>query len=318
MGAVHDLIESQGKQAALRTDIDRREVEAAAAYLADEDSGIGFLYSGWCQAGLPHRRLPNDQVWQISTDRLTLLVEPGRRPATIPSQQPDLIGIPYGSRARLIMLYLQKEALRTGRREVQLGRSMREWLQRLGVPIGGKSMAGVRDQAERISRCRLTFHISAGRRSALQNQNIVDTAIFLDTSADDAQQSLFVEEAKLSEAFFEELKRHPVPLEEAAVRAINNNSMALDAYAWLAYRLHALTSPRMVPWPALKAQFGGGFNRLDHFRSTFLAAVCLAMAVYRDAKVESEDKGLKIFPSRPPVAPRQVAYSPVKSIQALR
>jgi len=151
----------------------------------------------------------------------------------------------------------------------------------------------------------LTFSIFAGNRSALKNQNIVDTAIFLDTGSRD-QGSLFVEEAKLSEAFFEELKRHPVPLEEAAVRAINNNSMALDAYAWLAYRLHVLQVPRVIPWPALKAQFGVGFGRLDHFKTTFVQSIGLALAVYRDAKVEAEDKGLKLFPSRPPVAPRLI------------
>jgi hypothetical protein len=308
MGTVHDLIEARGKQAALVADLDRRAVEAAAAYLGDEDSGIGFLYSGWCQAGLPHRRLSDDKAWQINTERVVLLVEPGRRPSPIPSQEAKLVGIPYGSRARLIMLYLQKEALRTGRREVELGRSMRDWLQRLGVPQGGKSMAGVRDQAERISRCRLTFSIFSGNRSALKNQNIVDTAIFLD-AGDGGQGSLFVEEARLSEVFFEELKRHPVPLEEAAVRAINNNSMALDAYAWLAYRLHALPAPRIIPWPALKAQFGVGFGRLDHFRTTFMQSIGLALAVYRDARVEAEDKGLKLFPSRPPVAPRQIAVA---------
>jgi hypothetical protein len=31
----------------------------------------------------------------------------------------------------------------------------------------------------------------------------------------------------------ESLKRHPVPLEESAIRAIANNSMTLDVYAWL-------------------------------------------------------------------------------------
>jgi hypothetical protein len=42
MGTVHDLIEQQGKQAALLAEADRRAVEAAASYLADEDTGIGL------------------------------------------------------------------------------------------------------------------------------------------------------------------------------------------------------------------------------------------------------------------------------------
>ena len=37
MGTVHDLIEAHGKKVALQAAIDRREVEAAAAYMADEE-----------------------------------------------------------------------------------------------------------------------------------------------------------------------------------------------------------------------------------------------------------------------------------------
>ena len=86
-----------------------------------------------------------------------MAVEPGLRPDAEGQLVPG--GVPYGSRARLIMLYLQSEALRTGSRDVVLGRSMRDWLARMGITIGGKSLKDVREQAERIARCRLTFHI---------------------------------------------------------------------------------------------------------------------------------------------------------------
>jgi Plasmid encoded RepA protein len=303
MGDVHRLLTTQGKAAALEIAIDRSEVEAAAAYLADEDSSIGFLYSGWCQAALPHRKLPDAQSWQVKGERVTLIVEPGSRPG--PQDTPVPVGVPYGSRARLILLYLQSEALRTGSREVELGRSLRVWLARLGIPVGGKSVTGVREQAERLSRCRLTFHVAAAAgRVGLLNQNIVDTAIFLDEDTSAGQGSLFVETARLSEVFFEQLKKHPVPLEEAAIRAINNNSMALDLYAWLAYRLHVLTGPRQVSWVALRSQFGTGFRRLRDFRPTLTVNLRLALAVYPDAKVDMDASGLVLHPSKPPVAPR--------------
>jgi Plasmid encoded RepA protein len=105
------------------------------------------------------------------------------------------------------------------------------------------------------------------------------------------------------------LQKHPVPIEEAAVRAIANNSMAIDIYAWLAYRLHVLTKPTPVSWRALKQQFGISFSRLDNFRVTFSLNLRLALAVYRDAKVEDEPGGLLLYPSRPPVAPRQIGRS---------
>jgi lactoylglutathione lyase len=55
VGEVHQLITEQGKLAALAGEHDRSVIEAAAAYLANEDSEIGFVYSGWAQAALPHK-----------------------------------------------------------------------------------------------------------------------------------------------------------------------------------------------------------------------------------------------------------------------
>jgi hypothetical protein len=42
MGTLHDLIEAKGKAGTLAFDFNRQVVEAAAAYMADEDAGIGI------------------------------------------------------------------------------------------------------------------------------------------------------------------------------------------------------------------------------------------------------------------------------------
>ena len=122
-------------------------LDAASAFLHEEDSGIGFVYSGWCQAALPHKRPADAEIWRITTDYVDLLVEPGHQ---IVNDDITPVGIPYGSRARLILLFLQGEALRTQSRDIPLGKSLHHWLTRLGIPICGKSMAAVRDQAKRI------------------------------------------------------------------------------------------------------------------------------------------------------------------------
>ena len=126
---------------------------------------------------------------------------------------------------------------------------------------------------------------------------------------DSVQGSLFVETARLSETFYEQLRKHPVPLEEAAIKAISNNSQALDVYCWLAYRLHVLPAPRTVSWPALYAQFGSSYKKLAHFKMRFVDSLKIATAVYRDANVELNEKGLLLKPSRPPVAPRLIAIN---------
>lgn len=305
MGTVHKLLEEHGKNEVLRFDLDREVVEAAASYMGAEEGEIGFLYSGWAQSALPHKRMADDAVWAVQTDYVSLVVQPGYRHSKIGIPVP--VGVPYGSRARLICLYLQSEALKSNSREVELGKSLHAWLRKLDISIGGKSMAAVRDQAERISRCQMSFQIRSGGRTGLVNQHILDTAVFVDD--DDNQGSLFLETAKLSETFFEQLKKHPVPIEEAAIKAISNNSKAIDIYCWLAFRLHALSAPTQVSWKALHGQFGTSVARLDNFRSFFRSALDLALAVYPDAQVDTHERGLTLNPSRPPVSSKVVSMA---------
>ncbi len=318
MGTVHRLIEEKGKQGALDVLmaqkgkpggrdpalLSRAQIEAAAGYMCDEESGIGYCYSGWCQAALPHRRLPDGEGWVLESGPTTLIVQPGMRRNPGPDGKTAHYAVPYGSRARLIMIFLQSEAIRTRSREVEMGRSLRSWMKRLGIPIGGKSIDAVREQSELLSRCRLTFEIRHEGAVGLESQNIVDRALFMEDPESEAPGSLFQETARLGEGFFDELLKHPVPLEEPAIRALSNNSGALDIYAWLAYRLHSLKAPCPVTWRAIQGQFGKGFGRLDNFRHRFCENLKLALAVYPAARVEIDERGLVLHPSRPPVSSR--------------
>jgi hypothetical protein len=57
----------------LKLDVERRVVDAAAEYLSDEEGGVGFIYSGGpsCTAT---QAPPDEQPWQVRTDRVSLLV----------------------------------------------------------------------------------------------------------------------------------------------------------------------------------------------------------------------------------------------------
>ena len=85
---------------------------------------LAFLHSGLCQTCLPHSRPTSNQaVWTRSSGRFSLMVTPGiidDRPASARQKQPtpeDLetmyVGVPYGSRARLILLFLQSEGIKS-------------------------------------------------------------------------------------------------------------------------------------------------------------------------------------------------------------
>jgi len=183
----------------------------------------------------------------------------------------------------MILLYLQTEAIRTGSPEVELGRSMRAWMVRMGLADGGRTYKLVTEQARKISACRLTFFAQRGGLEMRQNGMFVRDAISLSGVIDDAQPSLWQDRVRLDDGFWASLREHPVPVREEALRAIGARSLALDVYIWLAYRLHSLTKPMPVSWVALHAQFGAGFQLVRKVKPTLTDALRLTLAVYPEA-----------------------------------
>ncbi|MFP4353368.1 MAG: replication protein RepA, partial [Puniceicoccaceae bacterium] len=90
---------------------------------------------------------------------------------------------------------------------------------------------------------------------------------------DDRQCTLWNETVRLGETFFEELRRHPGPIFEPAIRHIANQSLTIDIYIWLAYRLHVLDRATAISWPSLRDQFGPTYGNLRAFRQRFLQSL---------------------------------------------
>lgn len=276
----------------------RSLVDIAAEVMADESQRIGISYTGFCLTSLPHKRLPDDQTWEKKGHRVTLWVEPGRMKTR---GKVVSYGVPYGARARMILLYLQTQAVRTGSREVALGRSMRDWMERMGLAVGGETAKSLREQAARISACTLKFFWENEEQEGWTRGAIVTSGLRFKVP-EDSQANLWEDRVVLDEVFWRALREHPVPLLEAAIRQLRDRSMSLDIYVWLAWRCHQLGKPTPISWPAIYAQFGGGFRAMKHFKPSFIEALSAALAAYPEARIDIEERGVILHPSRPPVA----------------
>jgi hypothetical protein len=284
---------------------DKSLVKIASEVLADETGQRGYSYSGLCLTSLPHRKLADDQAWERTVGPLTLIIEPGRiKLGEGPSR---MLGVPHGARARLILIYLQTQAILTSSREVSLGRSMREWMGRLGLSVGGETAAALREQARRIATCtmRFTWKTENGDKAStmMTNERIIKSGLFFHDSArnDGRQESLFEDRVLLDADFFEQLRRHPVPLRDAAIQQLKDSSTSLDVYVWLAYRLHHLERRTAIGWRDLYQQFGAGYRHIWAWKPKFLQALAEAVAAYPEAVVDVEDRHILLHPSPPPV-----------------
>ena len=281
----------------------RRIVDAACGTLTREIEGgseIGYSYSAWCLAGLPHRERPAGEDWLIKTDYAQLLVRPGVRIRDNDTREP--LAVPVGTLARLLLIDWQSEAYERGSREIILGRNPNSLLTRLGLTRGGPVTRKLADQLERLASCTIDFRFGSDRAAVVVNERLVE--VFRYVGGEDPRtkrHARWIERIVLSEAFYRELRRHPVLLDRAAIRDIQTSPRAIDVYLWLAFRLHALEGDVMVSWAALWRQFGREFRTLKSFKNEFQEPLALALAVYHAARVRITDRGLLLAPSPPPI-----------------
>ena len=259
----------------------------------------GYTYSAWCLAGLPHREHPVGEDWLIATDYAQLLVRPGVRVRDDGTREP--LSVPSGTIARLLLIDLQSEALETGSRDIELGANPNVLISRLGLSRGGPVSRKIVDHLERLCRCSLDFKFGNDKRALFINERIVE-AFELSQTADPRTKRAapMIERLRLSEPFFNELRRHPIPVDRAAIRDIQSSPRAIDIYLWLAFRLPALQAEASISWSALWRQFGRE-RLLRTFRAEFKEPLGLALAAYKAARVQVGDRGLVLMPSSAPI-----------------
>ncbi|MBF0334059.1 MAG: pirin [Alphaproteobacteria bacterium] len=301
MGQIHQLIKQQGidqARASSSDKLDRTCIDTAYAVMSDEEQRIGIMHAGFAMTALPHKDLGPETVWIRHGGNIKLRIESGT------DIEDNSVGIPFGSVARMILLYLQTEAVRTRSRDIELGRSMNQWLCTMGIDNGGKTYRIVREQCKRLSLCRLTFYRSFSEATLITNGSFVRDAIVPTKGDRDSQMTLWREAVRLDESFYQSLIEHPLPVLETAIKQIGQRSAAIDVYIWLAYRLHRLEKPTPITWRAMFDQFGAGYQEVRFFRRKFHEPLALALAAYPDAHVSMDETGVILYPSPPPVRKR--------------
>ena len=292
MADLHHRLNSQG-QLALRLQAkdqdERRVIDAAARFLSEENVEPAFTHPGLCLTVLPHRERPPQEIWRRVNGTVSLMVQPTA------DHEGAFHGVPSGSKARLILLYLQTEAIKTNSRQIELGRSMHAWLCRMGVKPSGTNYGEVNRQSRKIENCLLTFSRDDEDGGVRWRDTIIRGSF--DRTQGDQRELMAVE---LSDSFYRAICDHPVPVAEAAIRALGDRCTAIDIYLWLAYRLHALGRDTLVSWPRLFAQFGAATTALKHFKPRFARDLDLALAVYPAARVGLCEEGVRLEASPPP------------------
>ncbi len=260
-----------------------------------------FLHTVMCQVGLP-RKFTEAKTFERQSGHVSILLEAGKLwNGSEWIEQP----LPYGTTPRLVMVHVSSEAIRTKQRSVEIGHSMRQFLNMLGMQTSGGRRGGyavLRKQMEALAACRLTMGMHAeGRVVTVDAKPIKRFEAWL--QMDGQQQTLWPGVLELSEDFYNTLASHAVPLDYRALAALKHSSLALDIYTWLAHRLCRVKTANgtRLSWENLRDQFGQEYNVSKDFKREFRHNLNQVLAVYPDARIGEFPGGLVLYPSRPPL-----------------
>jgi hypothetical protein len=263
------------------------------------------------QATLPHQTPPgNPPEWYRTNGNYTLSIRPGYK-TDEKTRQRRCIGYPYGNIPRLLLFWITTEALRTGKRRLELGGSLAGFMRELGLnpDRGGRwsHRARLHDQVERLFNASISFeYAEEGHRQWLNMEVTSKGEMWWDFKQPN-QNDLFSSWVELGETFYEAIIAHPVPLDMRTLQALKSSSMALDLYAWLAYRSHRVNrakKPAFIAWKLMHQQFGAGYENAKDFKRYAKVALRKVLAVYHHLKVEEVHGGIKISPGFPLITSR--------------
>ena len=270
---------------------------------SEADADLGFMARLLALCSLPRTNPGNRHQYKRVNGPFRLYMQAG--PET---------KLPFGTNPRLILAWVCTEAVRTGSRDIVLGRSLSEFMRKLGISsTDGRGQARLRNQMERLFSCNVSMIYKDDNHRASAFAVLADLTDFWWNPKQPNQTGLWESKVRLSESFFNEIVSHPVPLDMNTLKALKRSPLGLDLYLWLTYRIFALRAPLRLTWRLLYGQFGAHPSKasdkrtIQNFRSR---------AVYELKKIKlawpglnySTAKGVLILhPSTPVIAPVEQA-----------
>jgi hypothetical protein len=298
--------QAEQNQALMKPIAKRRQmIRHELSQTALESSDIHCIHSVLGLCGLPYKRLQdNQQSYLREYGKMSVVVQAGylKDPNT---GKMILQGVPYGPKARLLLLHICTRALRQRNPEVELESNLSAFIKSMGFDVtGGKkgTLNLFKEQISRLAACRLQIGLWNGiESSTLNTQPISRFDVWLPPSYDSDQRMLWSSKVTLSQEFYNSLESHALPVDIRSLAALSHSARQMDLLLWLSYRLREVHKPYLITWNLLKEQFCQSENRrLILFQNQLKEDLHEIMEVFEQKlPISLNEKGLMLFPCDP-------------------
>ncbi len=230
---------------------DQRRRDAVRLVIENEPAlpeNLQHIHSVLALCGLPYRDPGAVREFSRTYGRNSLNLIAGRLkdPATgafLPQ------GLPYGPKARLMLLHLCTEAVRQRSAVVQVADTLSGFMREMGFAVTGGERGTIRqfkEQLNRLAACTMQIGLWDGRDSAttLNVPPFRSLELWRARPAeghDEGGETLDgARTVRFDQEFYETLIRHALPVDMRAAKAFSGSARKLDLLFWLGYRLRAL------------------------------------------------------------------------------
>jgi hypothetical protein len=277
-----------------------------------DESNLGFLARSLVQASLPYRAVPGNVFRRVNGNLEFSIVSP--------------VGIPYGGIPRLILAWITTEAVRTRSPRLSLGYSMNRFMQWLDLYRCGGSKGDItrlRMQMDRLITSTISCKFSDTTRNKGGNLLLAQQydLWWTDGNEDHDDTASWI---NLSQEFFEEITKYPVPINLDVFKKLKSSPMAMDIYSWLTHRQYYIEKPVVIRWQTLMMQFGSNYHDNVHgrncFRHAFVERLKVVVPHINRIKVDVDTHAIKLNPVPSSPSTRRVSSNvqvPRPSIPAL-
>jgi len=215
----------------------------------------------------------------------------------------SLRGEAYGTIPRLILLYLMEYVAIHKQQEIPLGRSVYAFMKSIGVSITtNRKHELIRQMKALFSATIRLVQNEDNKKWGFDRQAnflIADTIDFFWEKADNEEQDgLFESKVALSKSFFRELMVSKLVYDKNILIKIKNNSMAIDIYLFLQYRVYVLNTSKQknacIKWEQLSRQFGHSYARQKDFKRKFKEVFSDVCELVPSISFEFDKNGLEL------------------------
>ena len=281
---------------------------------SEADPDVGFMARLLALCSLP-RTNPHDQLqYKRTNGPYTLYMTAGGGKK-----------LPFGNIPRLLIAWVTTEAVQTQSPVLVLGHSLSEFMRKLGMKDDSGSRRGerirLRNQMQRLFSATIQFVYEdrEGDRTHVRDtftSPIARRSHLVWNPKRPNEPVLWESTVELGQDFFQDIIRHPVPLDMNTLKALSRSPLGLDLYMWLVYRTFSLDAPKRLSWPMLYRQFGadpakaGDNVTIQNFRKDCLRELKKIKFAWDglEYRIERGSRGKKIgalvlLPSEPAIPP---------------